>query len=108
MAVSFLLFHFFYYVFEVALMCECKGAYEEEWGSGVECPVGNGLFVHQTESHSALENFQSHQQGSKRLFFLNHQYTWAFSQSVFVINGRPTVSLEKGFPGGSDDKESDY
>ena len=25
-----------------------------------------------------------------------------------MINGRPTVSLEKGFPGGSDDKESDY
>lgn len=62
-------FSFIYYVFEVALMCECKGAYEEEWGSGVECPVGDGLFVHQTESHSALENFQSHQQGSKRLFF---------------------------------------
>ena len=25
---------------------------------------------------------------------------------MFVINGRPMVSLEKGFPGGSDDKES--
>ena len=76
-------------------------------GCGIECPVRNGLFVRQTESHSALENLQSHQQGSKRLFFFfNHQYTWAFSQSVFVINGRPMVSLEKGFPGGSDDKES--
>ena len=65
-------------VFEVTLMCECKGTHEEEWGSGEECPVGYGLFVHQTESHSALENFQSHQQGSKRLLFffsLNHQYT---------------------------------
>ena len=25
---------------------------------------------------------------------------------MFVINGRPMESLEKGFPGGSDDKES--